>query len=90
MIESTSLKMLKATSREELETFAFLAVAALRSVVKGEGFPVPKGASRTDITKVLLQVAKKATSEINPAPVFNDEVTDVSEAADLLKKLAGK
>lgn len=90
---SKTQQILKACDRATLEAVAFNAIALLRGIGKGEVPVPPKNMDRTVLCISLVKAAKgetEAAKVIPPAPVFNDEVEDVSEAMNLLSAIAKK
>jgi len=81
---SKSREIIKTLDRETLEAALFVAAALIRSMAKGEMPPPPATADRTAVTINLIQMA-----QILIGPVDKEiEVTDVSQAADILNQIS--
>lgn len=81
---SKSRQIIKTLDRETLEAAFFVAAAMIRGIAKGEMQPPPIHVDRTGITVSIIQIAKMLISEDAPEV----EVTDVTQAFDIIKKIA--
>lgn len=87
---SKSMAIIKSLDRETLEKAFFLAAATLRGIAKGEMPAPPKTADRTAITISMIKLVQMIDESAKPKQEPEIEVSDITEAANILKNIATK
>jgi hypothetical protein len=86
--QSMSREIISALDRKTLEAALFAAAATLRGIGKGELPPPPKQANRTAITVGLIKMGRLLIEADGATEEKDVPVTDVGQAADILKQIA--